>query len=120
MPPDRRFEVTFAPKLIAVLALTVASMSALAQAQALIRCSIDGRVIYQSTVCVGKTEIVGARPKQPFTGTQAAAEPTAPRPPSKSLAAALRRRAEEDKATPKLAENTGSGLSVLRERMGAL
>jgi hypothetical protein len=84
-----------------------------AQAQTIIKCMIDGRLVYQSIPC----------PLEPRAGAAsapvavAAVNPAAPK--KKTLADVLRERDGSAPARPASREVQGDGANVLRSRMGA-
>jgi hypothetical protein len=84
-----------------------------AQAQAIIKCMIDGRLVYQSTPCA-----LEPRPGVASAPVAlAAVNPAAPK--KKTLADVLRERDGGDQVRPASREPQGDGANVLRARMGA-
>ena len=90
-----------------------------ASAQAINKCTVGGRVVYQSSPCA-----IEARPA---TTTGAAAEavasnanPPAAAPKKKTLADVLRERDGAGPAQPTSREFPPDGANVLRSRMGAV
>ena len=84
-----------------------------ARAQAIIKCMIDGRLVYQSTPCA--LEPRAAVASAPVA--VAAANPATPK--KKTLADVLRERDGSVQERPVSREAQGDGANVLRSRMGA-
>jgi hypothetical protein len=84
-----------------------------AQAQTIIKCMIDGRLVYQSTPCALEPRAGAASAPVAV----AAVNPAAPK--KKTLADVLRERDGSAPARPASREVQGDGANVLRSRMGA-
>jgi hypothetical protein len=85
-----------------------------AQAQTIIKCMIDGRLVYQSTPCALEPRAGAASAPVAV----AAVNPAAPNK-KKTLADMLRERDGSAPARPASREVQGDGANVLRSRMGA-
>jgi hypothetical protein len=84
-----------------------------AQAQTIIKCMIDGRLVYQSTPCALAPRASAA----PAPVALAAVNPASPK--KKTLADMLRERDGDVQTRPASREAQGDGANVLRSRMGA-
>lgn len=103
--------------LLAQLALGTAMLCSLhqaAQAQAINKCRIDGRLVFQSTPCA--LEPRADAPSAPVALT--AVNPAAPK--KKTLADLLRERDGNVPVRSASREPQGDGANLLRSRMGAL
>ena len=88
-------------------------LCAAAQAQAVRKCQVDGRVVFQSAPCAIEARGGGATP--PTSAVDPAAAPK-----TKRLAELLRERDAAGPARPKAREFQADGANVLRSRMGAI
>ena len=84
-----------------------------AQAQAVRKCQVDGRLVYQSSPCPVEARVASAAPQA------AGAEPVAAAK-KKGLADLLRERNGAAQGRPPVREAQADGASVLRSRMGAV
>jgi len=90
-----------------------------AQAQAVRKCQIDGRVVFQSAPCpIEAPRGAGAAPV-PAAPVEVAAAPGAA-PKKKTLAEVLRERDGAERPRPLARDGQGDGANVLRSRMGAV
>jgi hypothetical protein len=85
-----------------------------AHAQAVRKCKIDGRVVFQASPCPPETQAAAVLPAK-----ATAAEPAAA-PKKKTLADILRERDGADAGRAPQREAQGDGANVLRSRMGAV
>jgi len=103
--------------LFAPLALGTALLfSQAAQAQAINKCVIDGRLVYQAKPCALEPRASTASASAPIV--VASANPAAPK--KKTLADVLRERDGVAPAPTAPHEPQGDGANLLRSRMGAL
>ena len=98
---------------VAITLLLCAAAQAQAQGQAVRKCQIDGRLVYQSSPCPIEARIVSTAPQA------AAAGPMTPSK-KKTLADLLRERDGADSGRPQVREAQRDGANVLRSRMGAV
>jgi hypothetical protein len=103
--PPKRLRGAFA--LLALLACTGA------QAQAVRKCQVDGRVVFQASPCGIEARVATAAPP-PAAADNAAA------PKKKTLADLLRERDAAERGRSQPPEFQGDGANVLRSRMGAV
>ena len=96
--------------LIVALALLLCSP---AQAQSVRKCMVDGRIVFQSSLCAVEARVASAAPRVAVVDT-----PVAPK--KRTLAELLRDRDASDPARPQAREFQGDGANVLRSRMGAV
>ena len=91
--------------------------AAWAQAQAVGKCQIDGRIVFQSTPCASQP-----RAAAPVATTAARAAPLAApgAPKKKTLTDLLRERDGNDRVRTSVREPQPDGAAVLRSRMGAV
>ena len=118
--PPRRLR---ARRLRAGLFVSIAlAGSACVQAQAVRKCQVDGRVVFQSAPCA-------SAPHAPPAAVAPTALPTTPATASadaggplkkKTLAELLRERDGADRVRPPVREAQNDGANVLRSRMGAV
>ncbi len=109
---------TSAPRLFALAGLTAALLCThAAHAQAVHKCRVDGRLVYQASPC----------PLEPQAGATAtplaAASIGSPSAPKKKTLAELLRERERDGAEPAVPvsrDAQGDGANILRTRMGAV
>jgi len=98
------------------LALSAALLcSSIAHAQAIIKCRIDGRLVYQSTPCALEPPAAMASPL-PVAASASAGHGA---PKKKTLADMLRERDGDVHARTEVRELQGDGANILRSRMGA-
>lgn len=103
--------------LLAPLALGAVTLWApAAQAQAINKCTVGGRLVFQSSPC--PLEARAGVPAAPVA--VALANPDAPKKKKKTLVDLLRERDGDVGAQPASRESQGDGANVLRSRMGAL
>ena len=103
--------------LIAAIALLAGSQ---VQAQAVNKCRIDGRTVYQSSLCPLEPRAVAAAPQASTPqAAVAAASAASGAPKKKSLAELLNERAASDRSTAPAPETPSDGSKVLRAKMGA-
>ncbi|MEP7100809.1 MAG: hypothetical protein ABI781_09885 [Burkholderiales bacterium] len=100
---------TVAIRVLASLALLACAS---AQAQAVRKCHVDGRVVFQSSPCQVEPHVASA--------PQAVAADMAAAPKKKTLADLLRERDGADRGRSPAREFQGDGANVLRSRMGAV
>lgn len=96
----------------AVVSLTLL-VCAPAQAQSVRKCTVDGRVVFQSAPCPVEARVASAAPQAAVVDTSAA-------PKKKTLADLLRERDGADRGRPPAREPQGDGANLLRSRMGAV
>ncbi len=99
--------------LIACIALLMGSTQA--QAQAVQKCRIDGRIVFQSGPCP-----LGPRAAAASAPASAEAASAATPAKKKTLAEIMSERAASDRARATESEPQGDGANVLRAKMGAL
>jgi hypothetical protein len=87
-----------------------------ALAQAVNKCTIGGRIVYQSSPCVIEARPVNGAAADPVAGNAN----TAPGPKKKTLADMLRERDGAAPVQPVSREFQQDGANVLRARMGAV
>ena len=92
-------------------------LCATAQAQSVHKCKVDGRVVFQASICPLEPRAAAPAASVPAAQT-AVADPSAA-PKKKTLADLLRERDAADRARP-IHEAQGDGANVLRARMGAV
>lgn len=99
---------------VALISLSPLLWSHAAQAQAFHKCTVEGRVVYQSSPCQIPAPTNAAAP--------AAAAPTSEPAPAKkkTLAELLRERDGADRSAQVQREAQGDGANILRSRMGAV
>jgi hypothetical protein len=96
-----------------VMAAWLVGASSAADAQAINRCRIDGRLVIQSSPCPLDPPMLGSS-----STTPAAAAASGPR--KKTLADVLRERDGAQRPQPVAREAQGDGANILRSRMGAV
>ena len=96
--------------------MLVAAQSA-ADAQAINRCRIDGRLVIQSSPCPLDAPM---RTSSSTTTTTTTPEAATSGPKKKTLADVLRERDGADRPQPVAREAQGDGANILRSRMGAV
>ena len=103
--------------------IRVASIAALAllcvpnaQAQAVHKCVVEGRIVYQSSLCPATSAATAASAPVALAATA----PNAGAPKKKSLADLLHERDGATRAAPAQREAEGDGANILRSRMGAV
>ncbi len=101
----------FATHAIASLALLLCTE---AQAQPVRKCTVDGRIVFQSSPCLAETKV--AAPTAP--PVRPAEAPVAPK--KRTLAEVLQERDGGARGRPQAREFQGDGANVLRSRMGAV
>ena len=111
-----------APRLlIAAGALSAAMLGATAaHAQAIHKCRVDGRMVYQSSICPAEPMAPAAAKAGPTPAPVAVATTNPVGPKKKSLADLLRERDGAAPAAPAAPDAQGDGANVLRSRMGAV
>jgi hypothetical protein len=87
---------------------------ATAHAQAVRKCEVAGRTVFQSSPCAVEAKVASAAPQQAATAQPAVA------PKKKTLADLLRERDGADRNRSQVREFQGDGANVLRSRMGAV
>ena len=97
--------------------LGASALSSTAQAQAVRKCQVDGRVVFQSSPCA-----IELRAAAPVASTPPPAAPidSAGVPKKKTLAELLRERDGNDRLRTSVREPRDDGAAVLRSRMGAV
>ncbi len=107
-----------APSLVFIaFVLGAGALSSAAQAQAVRKCQVDGRVVFQSSPCA-----IELRAAAPVASTPPPAAPieSAGAPKKKTLAELLRERDGNDRVRTSVREPQDDGAAVLRSRMGAV
>ena len=101
---------------VAIHALASLSLllCASAQAQAVRKCQVEGRVVFQSSPCPVEAHVDASAPAQSVLASGSAA------PKKKTLADLLRERDGADRGRSPAREFQGDGANVLRSRMGAV
>ena len=107
-PPTRTAAI---PALASLALLLCAS----AHGQAVRKCQVDGRVVFQSSPCALEARVVASAAAQPAVAPDA---PAAPK--KKTLGELLRERDGADRSRSQAREFEGDGANVLRSRMGAV
>ena len=97
--------------LIAALALLLCNP---AHAQSVRKCTVDGRIVFQSSLCAVEVRVASTAPPR------VALVDTPAMPKKKTLAELLHDRDGNDSARPQVREFQGDGANVLRSRMGAV
>ena len=98
---------------LAIAALLIGAQSA-ADAQAINRCRIDGRLVIQAAPCPLEPPALTSSP----ASAPAVAAPSGPK--KKTLADVLRERDGAQRPQPVAREAQGDGANILRSRMGAV
>ena len=101
-----------APRLLAACA----ALLLCTQVQAVQRCRIDGRLVYQASPCPEASQVAPHAADQPRT--LAAADTEAPA--KRTIADVMREREAAIRARPAVHEPQPDGAKILRNRMGAL
>jgi len=109
-------------RLIAVGALTALLAATAVHAQAVHKCRIDGRFVYQSAICPAEPQAPAApassRAPTAAPVALAATQPSAPK--KKTLAELLHDRDGATPTAPAARDVQGDGANILRSRMGAV
>jgi hypothetical protein len=118
--PERHRSRT--PRRAPLLVALAATLFSGVHAQAILKCRIDGRVVFQSSPCPLEARASVALATVPLPASRAA--PTAPGQPAaprkKTLADVLRERDGNDPVGPEPPAFRSDGADVLRARMGAI